>query len=197
MKKSKVYIFTLLTVVLLGLLAAHFFSYKDIALEPLLNQQLSTTWYSRQLQTSLSSSTPGSAAYPWASQMKSCSWTTQGGSTLTESVYKYPSPITATVEFWLSKPEIFYKEKFPNFSSSSNNSEKYPSFWPKNSDASQESVVCAMGNPSSCSLWYYRARYRQYIFAVELFAPNEPMTAQDFALLTQKLVQTKGQELRK
>ena len=59
---------------------------------------------------------------------------------------------------------------WPNFTYGCNSC--YLKEWnDKSAHADQEHIVCAMGGEGSCQVFYYWARYGQYIVLVELFAP--------------------------
>lgn len=94
---------------------------------------------------------------------------------IVQSVYSYKYPLMATFTFWRYHPRIYYKNHWPNLSCKNCNNENSK---PKNWDGSlfnadNEIVICGMGNPESCQLWYVWAKYGKYIISFEYYAPNQ------------------------
>jgi hypothetical protein len=106
---------------------------------------------------------------------------------IAQHLFYYNSPFAAARQHLLSRPEIVYGDDWPNFQLSHNKQNRYPLHWQYESPfADQEHVVCAMGSPNSCQLWFYWARYGQYVLEVRFFAANQGMNAE---LFTQIVVQ--------
>ncbi|MER3427630.1 MAG: hypothetical protein C4334_05960 [Pyrinomonas sp.] len=113
---------------------------------------------------------PGSAAFPYAIEAQSRSWSRGPGIV----VYRHRTPIVAAVQFWLARPELYYFDHLPNFNElpflpGSGDAKRYPANWRYQAAADQELVVCAMGDPSDCAYWFYQVRYGQYIVAMSFF----------------------------
>jgi hypothetical protein len=105
-----------------------------------------------------------------------------------QQIFKYRHSIVATIGYFVSKPEIIYSHKWPNFTFKGNYQHRYPSNWNyKSTRADQEHIVCAMGHLDSCQLWFYWTRYGQYILEVRFFAPNEGMDSDTFAKITEQI----------
>lgn len=91
---------------------------------------------------------------------------------ITETVFLFKNTLEAAWVYWLREPEKMFAYKWPNFESTC--SDCYSNNWQyHNLKASQEHVVCAMGGPGSCQLYYYWVRYGQYSVLVELSAANQ------------------------
>ena len=117
---------------------------------------------------------------------------------ISQSLFQYDNQIAAEMHYWLSQPEIAYGDDWPNFTFLDRYSNRYPSDWSYHSRfADREHVVCAMGAPESCQMWYYWARYGQYILQVEFFAPNQGMDTVPFAQVVEQLDTFVGQRLKK
>ena len=115
---------------------------------------------------------------------------------LAEHIFQYKNPVTAMLHYWLSRPEIAYRNDWPNFTDLENQQALYPINWRfDNSHADQENIVCAMGVPTSCQTLYYWARYGQYILLVEFFAPNEGIDVLTFQKIVERMDFYIGQQL--
>ena len=198
--KILVHIFVLLIAALLVYLAAlHGGARRNVPLEELLVEEaeLSSAWETGAQQKSdsewqlLSQSdddvVPGGAAFSYATEAQSRSWDIADGPIINEAVFRYRTPVLAAMQFWIARPELFYLDELPNFSAGSSDTDRYPSNWKYQPAADQELVVCGMGNPSRCSLWYYHVRYGQYVVSVSFFAPNEGISAEDFQRITDRV----------
>ncbi len=119
-------------------------------------------------------------------------WTNGGAETalprICQGVFLYNSPLEAELRYWLSRPELAYDNKWPDF--------VYPSEWTYQSDlAHQEHVVCAMGRPDDCQVWFYWARYGQYILEIEFVAFKGGTRSGLFAQIVQQIDMHMAQRL--
>ena len=120
----------------------------------------------------------------WNDQDSSRSSTPQ----ILQEVFQYNSSIRATVQYYLSRPERAYLNKWPNFISSAEESNLYPTSWKHNSFyANQNYAVCAIDKPRSCQLWFFWARYNNYLLSLQLFAPNQGTAEDTFALVAHEI----------
>lgn len=114
-------------------------------------------------------------------------WSDQGGifpPTITEKIFKFDSSLQAKIYFWRYRPEIAYFNKRPNFMGFCNPDICYPREGVFESSYSDRSIiVCAMGNKQNCQMWYYWAKYGQYLISVVFFAPNQGLDDQNFYLI--------------
>lgn len=204
--KILVHIFVLLIAALLVYLVALHGARRNVPLEELLVEEaeLSSAWETGAQQESdsewqlLSQSidvVPGSAAFSYATEAQGRSWGRADGPIINEAVFRYRTPVLAAMQLWIARPELFYFDELPNFSASSSGTDRYPSNWKYQPAADQELVVCGMGNPSRCSLWYYHVRYGQYIVSVSFFAPKEGISAEDFQRITDRVNARLAQKL--
>lgn len=142
---------------------------------------------------------PNNAFYSQSNLMRE--WTDGGERAVTprisQHIYRYNNPLKATQQFWLSRPDVAYRHRWPNFTSSKHDDfEQYPSNWDsKSSLADKENLVCAMGSPKNCQVWYYWARYGQYLLSVEFFAPNQGIDAALFFQIVTQIDAYVGQRL--
>lgn len=98
---------------------------------------------------------------------------TSSSISIVQEVFQYNSPLKSSFQYWISRPETVYTNKWPNFSNPTHKNQRYPrSDFSLSSSADQSYPVCAMGTPDDCQLWYYWARYGQYLINVSFFAPN-------------------------
>jgi len=121
-----------------------------------------------------------------AAESVSRQWTDEGKNVIapiiTQKVFLYNSTFTAAFHYWISRPEFAYSNDWPNFSNPNHKSQKYPHGDYYSSEfANQDSVVCAMGGPSSCQMWFYWARYGKYLLSVYYFGPNQGMDIELFS----------------
>lgn len=113
-----------------------------------------------------------------------------------QRVLRYDSSIEATWYFYGSRPEQAYANDWPNFAPEANEHDRYPTDWNYQSrHAHQEHVACAMGAPDNCQLWYYWARYGQYLLQVQFFAPNLGADTLTFAQVVAEVDSYVGQQL--
>jgi hypothetical protein len=155
--------------------------------DEILHQATSDKWYSSYTQTIAS---PQAEFY--ASFEGSRVWTQTGDrqSTprITQRVFQYNSPIRAVLQYHLSRPEAAYRGEWPNFTFEDLASRRYPQLWEyQNDNADQTHVVCAMGDSDACQLWYYWARYGQYLISIQFFAPNAGIDAESFAKMVHEI----------
>lgn len=106
------------------------------------------------------------------------SWTDNGTDVtsprIVQKVFSYNNPFIAAVYYIITQPESVRRDVWPNFSNPDNKSKRYPVKEMYESPyADSEEFVCAMGNPSKCQMWYYWARYGQYILMVTYFGPSQ------------------------
>lgn len=93
---------------------------------------------------------------------------------------RYDSVMQAALQYLLSRPEN--GDAWPNFDIPPLAANRYPAHWPYHSKlADQQQVVCGMGTPSSCQIWFYWARYGQYLLQVSSYTPGEGMDVVMFA----------------
>ena len=99
-----------------------------------------------------------------------------------QEVFRYENPIKAAFFYRISRPEIAFSNTWPNFSNPANRSQRYPrnDFY-QSEFADQNHVVCAMGEPGSCQIWFYWARYGQYLLSVMYIGPNQGMDTDLFS----------------
>jgi hypothetical protein len=117
-------------------------------------------------------------------------WTNQGlfpNPSIRETIIRYRNPLIAEFYFLLNRPEIYYRNKWPNFSPFCNDySYCYSKDWDKNNLInSQEIVVCAMGYPDNCQMWYFWTKYGQYLISIEVFVPSQGMRTNYFQHITE------------
>ncbi|MFZ6031296.1 MAG: hypothetical protein ACOYYS_26600 [Chloroflexota bacterium] len=91
---------------------------------------------------------------------------------ITQRVFQYKTSLEAIAWYYRNYPERVYGQQWPNFTFPENAKYRYPQAWDSRTTAAQEHVACAMGGFSRCQLWYYRARYGQYVLEIEFFALN-------------------------
>lgn len=115
---------------------------------------------------------------------------------ITQFHFRYENALLATVQYLLSRPEITYRDDWPNFSLPYNRERRQPSEWDYRSGfTDQDHIVCAMGTPDGCQIWFYWARYGQYILEVRFFAANQGMNAQMFSTIAAEIDEHVGKQL--
>jgi len=113
-----------------------------------------------------------------ATQNLGRTWTDRGDPTgnpeVSEHIFYYDNVLTAMCYFFLLRPEIAWRRQWPNFYFSDLHKYRYPSDWHYRSRyADGEHVVCGMGTLERCQLWFYWARYGQYLLEIRFLAPNQ------------------------
>jgi hypothetical protein len=112
-----------------------------------------------------------------ASSNQGRTWTDGGGTAawpgVAQRVFRYGTTVEAAWRFLISRPEIAWQNKWPNFSMPDRKPYRYSTHWDYRSRfADQEHVVCGMGVPEDCYLWFYWARYGQYLLEIRLSVPS-------------------------
>jgi hypothetical protein len=155
-------------------------------------QSVSVEWKSPKAYFSA----PANNAF-WSDSNIGKSWTNADTSiVVSHRIYHYPSPLRAMIQYYLSRPEVAYGNNWPNFAIRENRINRYPDAWVYQSHfADQELVVCAMGPPEECQIWFYWARYGQYLMQVRFFAPNRGISAELFAQIVAQFDPYVGEKL--
>lgn len=113
-----------------------------------------------------------------------------------QHLYHYPNPMKAMVHYYIARPEIAGFDDWPNFAIRDNKKNRYPQAWTYHSPyANQEHVVCGIGMPRDCSVWFYWARYGQYLMEVRFFAPNRGISEELFAEIVAEFDASVGRKL--
>lgn len=113
-----------------------------------------------------------------AQQSTSRTWTDNGNKLTTanlqidQHIFQYNTPLEAIWWYYANYPERIYAQQWPTFTFPEQKKNRYPLSWKGSPTADQEHVVCAMGGYESCQLWFYRARYGQYILEARFFGVN-------------------------
>lgn len=114
-------------------------------------------------------------------------WSDQGGifpPKITEKIFKFDSSLKSKIYFWRYRPEIAFFNKRPNFMGFCNPDICYPrDMVLENSYSDHSIIVCAMGNKHNCQMWYYWAKYGQYLISILFFAPNQGLDDKNFYLI--------------
>jgi hypothetical protein len=139
-----------------------------------------------------------------ASQEMRMQWTRNGehGNPPVISVngFVYSTPGRAWIHYFLSQPEIAYYNDWPNFTPGvMEDAERYPEQWAyQSTSASLETVVCALGDANSgdCQIWYYWARYGQYLLQIRYFGPGLGISAEEFVVIVQDVEKQMGTTFR-
>ena len=178
---------TLLFVIAVGILCLLFFGLllilpKQPKLPPnkllMDNPSFPTAWDSgeipvRDIHWQKTNKSNSSTLFSKESSMSVRIWeSSNGGVKIDETVLLFDNSIAAYWNFWTQRPEIARLDDWPNFTYGCDNC--YFHQWTyKSAYADQEHVVCAMGKEGDCQVFYYWAKYGQYIVQIELFAPNQ------------------------
>lgn len=117
-------------------------------------------------------------------------WNNQGDNfppRITEDIIQFDNSLQAEIYFWIHRPEVTYYNKRPNFAGYCDPEKCYSSAPVSRSIYASRSIgVCAMGNKQNCQMWYYWARYGQYLVSVIFFAPNQGLDEYNFSSITQE-----------
>jgi hypothetical protein len=123
-----------------------------------------------------------------ASSMSHRAWASYGMPTIYQTVLLFNNPVEAYWNFWLRRPENARFDDWPNFTYGCDRC--YPRHWDdKSTHADQQHIVCGMGVEGDCQVFYYWARYGQYIVQVELFAPNQGADNDTFTSIVNEIDQ--------
>ncbi|NEE03984.1 hypothetical protein [Phytoactinopolyspora halotolerans] len=87
-----------------------------------------------------------------------------GGGRLDQTVFLYSNPVWAEGQYWLSQPRWAHSDDYPSFNSAT---DPYDS-----ADADRSQMVCAAGSTESCQIWFYWARYGQYLVQIQYVGEN-------------------------
>lgn len=93
---------------------------------------------------------------------------------IVQTIYKYKTPLFASLYFWRFNPKIHFYNQWPNLNClfCKKEESKPKSLNNSRMNADDLLIVCGMGNSESCQLWFAWARYENIIMSFEFYAPN-------------------------